>query len=158
MKRLLGQQTGLSLVELIVYMGLVSIVAGTAIPQLMARTLKTATVVENIVADIRMARGRAIVAGVRYCVHPVGSNRYEIRKLKQSGSTWVDDKVIKSVTLPSTVTWNMNTDSSAGHLEFNTRGMQVAGSASPYYTTINDVYGASHKLSIWPSGQVYEEY
>jgi type II secretory pathway pseudopilin PulG len=154
-------QTGFSLVELITYVALLGILLAAALPHLELMPSKTNEAVEKFLADVRFARAKAIATGSHVCVHRVASNRYQVRRLKLQGSSWVLDKVLRDVTLPQGVSWWMNTDT-GGHLKFNTRGLQVAfaNPNNPYalYTYFGDSQGSSHAVSVWPSGQAYEEY
>ena len=155
--------SGFSLVELLVTMAITAILVGVALPHLDIRREKTNTVIQNFVSDVRWARSKAIINGTRYCVHFISSNRYQVRRLvlDAGGTTWLLDKTIKDVTIPSHMGWSMQTDTGS-HLQFNTRGMQVAFSnpAAPYplSTTFWDNYGASHVVTVWPSGQAHEDY
>ena len=155
--------SGFTLVELLVTMAITAILLAVAIPHLDVRREKTNTVVQGFVSDVRWARSKAIINGTRYCVHFVSSTQYEVRRLvlDVTGTTWVLDKTIKSVTIPAQMGWTMQTDLGS-HLQFNTRGMQVAfnNPAAPYPlgTTFWDNYGASHLVTVWPSGQAHEDY
>ncbi len=152
---------GFSLVELVVYLALLGVLLATALPHLELLPSHTNRAVEQFLSDVRFARAKAIVTGSHVCVHRVASNRYQVRRLKLSGNSWVLDKVLRDVTLPPGVTWWMNT-ATGNHLKFNTRGHQVAfaNPANPYvlFTYFGDTRGSSHAVSVWPSGQAYKEY
>jgi Tfp pilus assembly protein FimT len=159
----MGRIRGVTLVELVVYMAAFGILVATALPQLDTRRESTNSAFRSLIADARVARAKAITTGTHHCLHPIGSsyNRYQIRRLKQSGSNWVLDKVVKDVTLPNGINFYLMTDD-GGHVKFNTRGLQVAYTdpnyAYPLYAFFWDTFGAWHAASIWPSGQAYEEW
>jgi prepilin-type N-terminal cleavage/methylation domain-containing protein len=152
---------GFSLVELIVYISLLGLLLAAALPHLDVLPSHTNRAVEQFLSDVRFARAKAIVTGTHVCVHRVSANRYQIRRLKQSGTSWMLDRVLRDVTLPPGVNWWMSTDT-GGHLKFNTRGLQVAfaNPNNPYalYTYFSDAQGSAHAVSVWPSGQAYKEY
>lgn len=156
-----GRSHGFSLIELVTYIAIVGVLLAAALPRMELLPLRTNQAVEQFLSDVRFARAKAMVTGSHVCVHRISGNRYQVRRLKQSGSSWVLDRVLRDVTLPPGVTWWMNTGT-GNHLKFNSRGLQIAFADpnSPYvlYTYFHDARGSSHAVSIWPSGQVYEEY
>lgn len=152
---------GFTLIELITFISLVGILLLASLPRLDPRPLRTNAALENFLADVRYARAKAIVTGSHVCLHVVGQNRYQVRRLRQTQNSWVLDKILKDVTLPGTVSWYLGT-ASGGHIKFNTRGMQVAypdpNNPFPLYAWFWDSFGSIHQVSIWPSGQAYEEF
>ena len=77
-----------------------------------------------------------------------GSGAYQVQRLKQNAdTTWSLDTVAKQITLPSTVVRSGAPDI----IEFNTRGMVVAGTTMSTQTLTS--YGGSRAVAIWPSGQ-----
>jgi len=150
------------MIELLTYMAILAVLLKTALPHLDTRREKTNSVIENFIGDIRYARSKAIVGGTHFDLHLVGTNGYEVRRLKAGANgTWVTDITMKTVTFPSTVSWTLATDTGS-HLEFNTRGMQVAYTnlSNAYVLTayFTDTFGGSHSVSIWPSGQAFKQY
>lgn len=151
---------GFTVIELVVYIAILGIVLGAALPHIDSRPLSTATAVEAFLGDVRYARSKAIVTGTHVCVHRVSSTRYEVRRLRQSGSSWVLDKVLRSVTMPPNTSFSIET-AAESHLKFNTRGMQVAyANQSTAYPLLAKFWDAKseHGVRVWPSGQAYEEY
>ncbi|MCX8073833.1 MAG: GspH/FimT family protein [Candidatus Binatia bacterium] len=152
---------GFSLVELVTYIAIIGVLLLTALPRIELLPARTNQAVEQFLSDVRFARAKAIVTGSHVCVHRVASNRYQVRRLKLSGNSWVLDQVLRDVVLPPGVSWWMNTDTGS-HLKFNTRGLQIAFTDldNPYvlFTYFGDTRGSSHAISVWPSGQAYKEY
>jgi prepilin-type N-terminal cleavage/methylation domain-containing protein len=148
---------GYSLVELLVAIGIFGIVVAAALPHIDSRRQNINTAVNTIMANIRLARAKAMSTGVHYCAHMSSSTKYYVRR-------WSDNKNIVDATLPTGVTWSMADYPDLPHIMFNTRGMAIDNSAqnkvlaNPVHIYVNDRFGISHKIDVWPSGQVYEEY
>lgn len=152
---------GFTLIELISFVALLAILVGVALPRLDPRPLRTNSALENFLADVRYARAKAIVTGTHVCVHVVSGSRYQVRRLRQSGNSWVLDQVLKDVTMPPGVSFYLGT-ATGGHIKFNTRGLQVAypnpNAPYPLYASFWDGFGSYHQVSLWPSGQAYKEF
>jgi prepilin-type N-terminal cleavage/methylation domain-containing protein len=148
---------GFSLVEVLVAIGIFGILVATALPHLDMRRNNINTAVSSVVGNIRLARAKAMSTSIHYCMHRSASNKFYVRR-------WSDNKNIVDATLPSRVSWSMEDYPDLPHLMFNTRGMAIDNTPqnavlkNPVNIYVWDTYGISHKIVVWPSGQVYEEY
>jgi len=151
----LGDQGGYSLIELLVGVAIFGLLAATGLPHLDTRRQDIQTTTKQVIADYRWARTRAITSGDHFAVEWVTSGRYEIQRMKQQvNGSWAVDAVVKEVTLPaniSTVWYWPQTH------EFNTRGMMISSNYALWQLLWDDKYYGWHMISVWPSGQVYEE-
>jgi prepilin-type N-terminal cleavage/methylation domain-containing protein len=152
----LGHQGGYSLIELLVGVAIFGLLAAIGLPHLDTRRQDIQTTTKQVIADYRWARTRAITSGDHFAVEWVTSGRYEIQRMKQQvNGSWAVDAVVKEVTLPaniSTVWYWPQTH------EFNTRGMMISSNYALWQLLWDDKYYGWHMISVWPSGQVYEEY
>jgi prepilin-type N-terminal cleavage/methylation domain-containing protein len=144
-------RSGYTLIELLVTMGTLGILLAVGLPHFDSRRQDVSSVTKSLIADLRLTRTRSIVGDTHFCLHRTSSG-YQVRRLKQSGNSWVLDKTIKTVTLPNHVKLD-----SWYHFKFNTRGMQVEGT-STVNVDVWDDFGGEHRVSVWPSGQAYEEF
>ena len=74
---------------------------------------------------------------------------------RAANGTWSKDVTVKSVTLPSYINTQWYWPSVQ---EFNTRGMMVTATYPLYQMFWDSNYYGWHMLSVWPSGQIYEEF
>jgi prepilin-type N-terminal cleavage/methylation domain-containing protein len=147
-------ESGHTLLELITVMALIGILAAAAAPFTDSRRQDINTAVNVFVANVRQARARAITSGTHVEFNWLGSGKYEIRPLDETSSSWVAASAATRVgEVPQTVDIAMETTT----FEFDTWGMMLS-SDEPVDVDFSDVYGANHRVSIWPSGQVYYEY
>lgn len=148
---------GLSLLELLVAIAMLSIIGAIAIPHLNKSIFNLSTATQMLVASIRVARADAVSRGTRYRV-VLGTNSYSVQRLQLSGDgEWVPASTTEEVNLPSGITINvMDGD---GVIEFNTRGLVVPAPgeelAEIEQLTLHDSRDGDTKyLEVWPSGQV----
>jgi len=154
LRRRLRNPRGFSLVELLTTVAILGIVVATALPHIEKQREKTNTYLENMIADLRTARAGAITSGAHFSFNWQSLTHYQVQRLKQSGSSWVLDKVTRDINLPSNLmVWMYPTA-----VEFNTRGIAITATYPVYVYLWDTKYGASHALSVWPSGQVYDEF
>lgn len=144
----LRTRAGYSLIELLTAVAIFGILAAAGLPHIDSRRQDINSAAKQVVADYRWARTSAITSGVHYTVNWTGSGTYQVQRLKQNAdTTWSLDQVVKTVTLPTTVL----RAGSPNTIEFNTRGMVVAGTTMSTQTLSS--YSASRAIAIWPSGQ-----
>jgi prepilin-type N-terminal cleavage/methylation domain-containing protein len=147
--------SGHTLLELITVMALLGILAASAAPFTDSRRQDINTAVNVFIANVRQARARAITSGSRVQFNWLGSGKYEIRPLEEDNAAqWIATaKPSRQGAVPDTVQVAMQTTS----FEFDTWGMMVS-SEDPIDVDFSDAFGARHRVSVWPSGQVYYEY
>lgn len=145
-------QRGYSLVELLVAVSIFGVLAAAGLPHIDTRRQDVQTVTKQLIGDMRWARTRAITSGAHFAVHFSDTQTYEIQRLKQVGTAWTVDAVVKEVTLPGHIEIFLWPDT----FEFNTRGMMISTATASYPSIVDMKYSGWHTLSIWPSGQVYE--
>jgi hypothetical protein len=85
---------------------------------------------------------------------------YQVQRHSEGpGGTWPVDTVIETVTLPNTLELGIFPDT----IEFNTRGLMVTqatpGISQELYVNLNDKIGnIAHRFTVWPSGQINEDF
>jgi len=152
----LRNQVGYSLIELLIGVAIFGILAAAGLPQMDTRRQDISTSTKQIIADYRWARTRAITSGAHFAVTWTSNKSYEVQRMKQAADgTWGADDVVKRVELPSHLgtAWFWP----ATH-EFNTRGMMVTTTYTMWQMIWDSKFNSYHLVSVWPSGQVYEEY
>jgi len=141
---------GYSLIEMLTAMATFSILAAAALPHLNTQRQDLNSMTKEVIGDYRWARTRAITSGVHHALAWT-STGYEVRRLKQNADgSWSLDRVVKSVSLPSTVSHT----GSPTVVEFNTRGLVVGSGTIPMPAHTLASFGGSRGIAIWPSGQV----
>ena len=150
--RRLASNRGFNLLELVVTMGIATTLFAAALPHFNNRREDANSFTKNLLADLRSARAKAIVGGAHYTFLRNGSS-YQIERLTKIAGQWQFERVVKRVDAPLGVSWWM----SPAALQFNTRGMQVATGNESVSIEMWDDLGAQRVISVWPSGQSYEE-
>lgn len=141
---------GYSLIEMLVAMAVFSILAAAALPHLNTQRQDLNSITKQTIGDYRWARTRSITSGVHHALAWT-STGYQVQRLKQNADgTWSLDRVVKTVSLPSTVSHS----GSPSTIEFNTRGLVVGNGTIPMPSQTLASFGGSRGIAIWPSGQV----
>lgn len=154
-QRMAGQR-GYSLIEVLTAVAIFGVLAAAGLPHLDTRRQDIQTVTKQVIGDYRWARNRAITSGAHFAVEWMNDQTYQIVRMKQDNNgDWAADQIVKTVSLPSqisTMWWWPDTH------EFNTRGMMISSTWPLFQLLWDDQYTAYHVVSLWPSGQIYEEY
>lgn len=150
----LRHQSGYTLIELLVGVAIFGVLAAAGLPHIDTRRQDLQTATKQVIADYRWTRTRAITSGTHFAVNWMTTKRYEVQRMKQAADgTWSVDTVVKSVDLPDhIVSWSWPKTH-----EFNTRGMMISSAYEIQQQFWDSTYYGYHRLSVWPSGQVYEE-
>jgi prepilin-type N-terminal cleavage/methylation domain-containing protein len=153
--RRLANQRGYTMIEALVTMAIAGVLIGSALPHVDTRREAVNTAVNAVIADLRYARARSITTGTHHALELTDSGTYEVQRLIQDASgTWEVDSVAKTNAFPKHVTLQL---SQPGPLEFNTRGMMISSTGTLTLSFTDTRFGATHQVSIWPSGQIYYE-
>ncbi len=154
MTRQVKGSSGYTLIEVMTVIGIVGILLAAALPHLDPRRQDLETILQTMMGDLRVTRAKAISSGVHFSFHRVDEHHYELRRHLQAGTDWPVESIIKTTTLPSSVSLFTWPDA----FEFNTRGMLVTPS-TPAFGFIGD-YSTTvwHEVLVWPSGQVYADW
>jgi prepilin-type N-terminal cleavage/methylation domain-containing protein len=152
----LRNRAGYTLIELLVAASIFGVLAAAGLPHIDTRRQDLNTAVTQVVGDFRWARTRAITTGVHYAVSWTSTTSYQIQRYKQDGTgAWVFDSVARTISLPAGV--SVTGTLPATPQEFNTRGLVVSSAVVVYQTLKDTSSTATHKIGLWPSGQVYAE-
>jgi len=154
-------QSGTSLAEVMVTLGMITVVMGVGVLGLDRDYLDLETARQSLVNDLRMARMQATLKGVRFRV-TLSGNGYRIERLVDTDGTdkWqVDgDYAAKIVEFPTGFALtSTSTSGSATTAEFDGRGLLVAqpnGTIGVISIVLVDDDGRQKAVKLWPSGQV----
>lgn len=156
---LLRSQRGMSLIELLVTVGILSIMIAVAVPRLNSSILNLPLVEQSLIGDIRMARAHATTQGAHYRVS-IYSDSYSVQRLVAVDGVWEPDSRFpaQTVELPHGVSFS---EGAGAVIEFTTRGLladQADGTpAAVVSITVHDaLHNETKTVEVWPSGQVEE--
>jgi prepilin-type N-terminal cleavage/methylation domain-containing protein len=157
-----GRERGMTLMELLVVIGIISVLAAIAIPQVNSSIINLSSAKDNLLADIRLARGNATGRGAHFRV-TLGSDSYVTQRLQDGDNNgiWDPDGAFpaQTIQLPSLITI---TNGVGGRIEFDTRGLlipQPDGTPPPVIeiALTDSKDNRIVAMSVFPSGQVIEE-
>ena len=144
---------GFSILEVLVSLCIFGVLASTAISNTKATRIQVATAQLQLVAQMRLARVKAITTVSHYSVSFTSTTQFNIYPMTYNGTTWqLATTPSNTVTLPTMVTFPSTVVGT--RIEFNSRGM-IANSSTLTQVTLNDVFGQTRTVQAWPSGQVY---
>lgn len=157
-----GRERGMTLMELLVVIGIISVLAAIAIPQVNSSIINLSSARDNLLADIRLARGNATGRGAHFRV-TLGSDSYVTQRLQDGDGDdiWDPNGAFPSQTveLPSMITI---TEGVGEQIEFTTRGLLILQPNGDPPPVIEIALKDSKddrivEMSVFPSGQVIEE-
>jgi len=146
-------RAGYSVVELLTAVAIFGILAAAGLPHLDPRREDIQATTQELIADYRWTRARAVTSGTHFAVHWTGRRAYQIERLKQTGDGgWELEEVVKRVELPATmIRWGWPDTA-----EFNTRGMMVSSDYAIWQAIWDAQFETIRLLTVWPSGQTHE--
>jgi Tfp pilus assembly protein FimT len=154
-------QRGMSAIELIVTMGILTALIAFTLPRLNSSVLNLPLVSQSLIGDIRMARANATTRGVHYQIS-IESSSYSVQRLQDDDGdgAWDPDSAFptQTVELPTDISI---TEGTGSLVEFTTRGLladQEDGTPAEIITIkIHDaLHNEDEIIEVWPSGQVEE--
>jgi prepilin-type N-terminal cleavage/methylation domain-containing protein len=155
--RRLATGGGYTLIELLVGISIFSIVALVGLPHVDTRREGINMAVQHLIADLRLARARAITSGTRHAIAFTGSHAYELQRLAMNAAgTWELDQVVKTVQLADGIKAFVP-DTPDERVEFNTRGMMISSPQPLLPVLADEHHQVERRLAVWPSGQIYQE-
>lgn len=157
-------ESGATLPEMIVTLGIVSVVVGTSVLSLNRTFTDLGTASQGFMNDLRQARQNAVTRGAHYQVSWT-TNAYTTQRLQDNDhdGVWHTDSQAtpQTANLPTGVSMatTFPTGTSPQAVEFDTRGMVVPQpSATPGVIRVGITKtqrpAGSVRVEIWPSGQV----
>jgi prepilin-type N-terminal cleavage/methylation domain-containing protein len=150
----LRSRAGYTVSELLVAVAIFAVLAAAGLPHIDTRRQDIQNTTQQVVSDYRWARSRAITGGVHFALKWTSQSTYQIQRLKQEGTAWTLDQVVKQVTLPSWISCDYG---AVSLVEFNTRGMMIASPTKLSQRLIDSKFSTERQLAVWPSGQAYAE-
>jgi hypothetical protein len=145
----------------LITIGILGVIVASGIPNWDPRRQDVNTAMAMVLGEFRYTRARAITSGTHFSIKMNSANQYQVQRHVQdpNDGTWPVDSVTRTVDLPSNLVFWMFPDT----IEFNTRGLMVTeltpGNPTELFVNIYDqVGGHAHQFSVWPSGQVNEEF
>ena len=137
------------------------VIISSALPSFDPRRQDINTATTTLIGDFRATRVKAITTGTHFSIKLLDEHQYEVRRERLDDGEWSLDTVVRTVTLPLNVRLQLlGTDT----VEFNTRGMMitvVGNSPDPqpiYVYLFEDAGNGKRSFSVWPSGQINEEF
>lgn len=143
---------GYTLIEVLVTMSVFGILVGTALPHYHADRLHLGAAHQQLVAVLRDARGLAVSHNLHYAVEVAAADQIVVQRLRQVGTAWESDGAPLR-TLRLLAPTSVASDLVGVRVEFNGRGVAV-NLATPQRIDLQDSFGASKSLRVWPSGEI----
>ncbi len=151
----LRSRAGYSLIELLTAVAIFGILAAAGLPHVDTRRQDIRNASEQVIADYRWARTRAITSGAHFNVSWTSESTYEVQRMKQDPTgAWILDTVVKQVSLPS----GIERSGWPNDVEFNTRGMMISQSYAMFDLLWDTQFSTYRMFAVWPSGQTNEYY
>ena len=151
------RESGYSVIEVLVAVGLLVVVLGIALPQYRAERLHIVTAQRVVIANLRLARATAINESSHTQVNLPSATQMRVAPMVEnpagSGSWQVDLSRALTIALPTATQFASGMVGAV--VEFNSRGF-VVNLTAPLRIQTEDSFGATRSLQVWPSGQVNE--
>lgn len=153
----LSRADGLSIIEVVVVVAILSLLLAAAVSRLNPSARNADASAGELLANLRLCRSKAVSSGYHYQLSVTGNSRYAINRLlpPTSGTDWTVDANTPTITL--NLLPNVRFTTATGRYEFDTRGTLVlhAGETFVPLKTLNDsALNKSAFVQIWTSGQV----
>jgi prepilin-type N-terminal cleavage/methylation domain-containing protein len=143
---------GFSLPEVLVVIAIFGILAGIAMSQSDSKRLKISTARVQLIAQLRLARMKAITSVSHCSISFASSTQFKVFPMTYNGTTWqLATTPTNTVNLPSSTSFP--TSVVGTRIEFNSRGILVS-STTVTQVNLTDTFGQTKSLQVWPSGQV----
>ncbi len=153
-------QRGMGMIELLVTIGIVSVMGMVTLPALKQTDLNLPAANQELIARLRLARGNATSRGAHFRV-TLSSDSYSIQRLEDpdSDGVWSPVGAAEDVELPATV--SLAVTDGDGVIEFNSRGLVEPpddDTQPEVERIVMSSYGdeQSKNIEVYPSGQVLE--
>lgn len=147
-------ECGFSLLEIIVGIGIMLVLLGTAVSYIRPSIYDLESATGELLSNLRISRSRAIGRGVRYRFTIPSDSTYRVERLQEVAGAWVPDGTeTRVVALPATV---RVTNGVAATVEINTRGLLVQPVDLLLVTLESASNGQTRTVEVWPSGQFNE--
>jgi type II secretory pathway pseudopilin PulG len=156
-RRLLSRADGVSIIEVVVVAGIISLMLAAAISRMNPNYRAAEASASELLANLRLCRTKAVSSGYHYQLSITGPSTYTINRLLPpvAGTDWTVDGGTPTMTL--NLLPNVRFTASTGRYEFNTRGTLVVRANEtfvPLKTLNNTSLNTSAFVRIWTSGQV----
>ena len=143
---------GYSLLELLVTMGVLAILTGTAFLGYRSNRLQINNAQRLVMGTLRGARANAISKSVHFAVNFAASDHLLVQRMVYDGSAWqVDPANVRTVAIPSPA--YLASTAVGTRVEFDSRGVAVNLSV-PQPIELRDSFGVSKSVQAWPSGEI----
>lgn len=144
---------GLSVIELLVAMGLMTIILAIAVPRSPKGAFALFQAHQQVLGDLRLARAHAMTRGDHFQFKVTGGNTYEEYRMKFDGASWIPAAVpVRSAKLPAGV--EFDAASVGATFEFDTRGLLTPPDTARTIVLSDTKTGHAENATVWASGQV----
>lgn len=152
---MLTRAAGNTLIEMLIVIGIIGVICAAALPHFDTRRQDVHTAMRELVGQFRTARTHALTTGTHYALHMPTAGTLSVERMQQAADgSWQVADITQRIVLPAHLSFWMTPDT----IEFNTRGTMIT-SPRPLYVYLSDQFGSAvHSFSVWPSGQVHEEF